>query len=190
MDNTTSLIYAVGIIVLFLALMVWNYGRFATTVTAWCKPLNVKQGKNIKKPKLETGEAVCCYLPLYQCVMVRKSLYGSAGWTLPVCITSLVLIVLRLLNAFLLPINGYVMLITTFMMWIGLLLMFVLYGAVTFQCARMYEFSTVYCVLCMFIAVLVCGRMQTAIAHKMRAMHKEATFSEHKSDTYIKSKHS
>lgn len=183
-------LYSVGIILIFLVLLFWNYGTFACTVVRWCKPLDVKKGKPIKRPPLSAGEAVMCYIPLFQVCMVRKSLYGSYGFSLPLCITSGTFIILRLVNAFLIPINSYVMLVTTFMMWIGLILYFLLYGIVTFQCARMYEFSMLTCILCFLFAQLVCMFLRDKIADKMRDMHKEATFDEHHGDTVIKSRNS
>lgn len=181
---------AVIIILIFLFLLFWNYGNFASTVVRWCKPLDLKKGKKIKAPKLEVGEKIVCYVPLFQVCTVRKSLYGSYGWTLPVCIISAACIVIRLLNAILFPINEIVMLVTTFMMWLGLLLYAVLYTIVTAATARMYEFSTVYVILVALLPQILCSKMQTGIAHKMRAMHKEDTFSEHIGDTVIKSRHS
>lgn len=183
------LLYAIGIIFIFLGLLFWNYGNFAATVVRWCKPLDVKKGKPIKRPPLTAGETVKCYIPIYQALAVRKALTGSYGVTLHVGIISGLLIIIRLINAFLLPINGYVMLATTFMMWIGLLLYFILYGVITFSCARMFEFGNVYAFFVFLFPQILCGTMSNNIADKMRAMHKEETFSEHNGDTVIKSRH-
>ena len=182
--------YALGIIFVALGLIFWNYGGFTSTVVRWCKPLNVKKGKPIKRPPLSAGELVKCYIPVYQACAVRKALHGSYGWTLPVGIVSIILIVVRLLNAFLFPINGYVMLVTTILMWIGLLLYALLYSIVTFNTARMYEFSTAYSILVFIFPQLFCNKMSNNIADKMRAMHKEEVFDEHHGDTVIKSRHS
>lgn len=184
------MLYAVGTIILTLGLLFWNYGGFACTVVRWCKPLSVKKGKPIKRPPLTAGEALGCYVPIYQVCKVRKALHGSYGWTLPVGIISAVLIVVRLVNAFLLPINAYVMLVTTLLMWIGLIMYIVLYSTVTFKTARMYEFSNFYCFLIILLPQLLCNRMSNNIADKMRAMHKEEIFDEHHGDTVIKSRHS
>lgn len=183
------MLYAVGIILVFLGLLFWNYGGFTVTVVRWCKPLNVKKGKPIKRPTLSGGEIAKCYIPLYQACAVHKALHGSYGWTLPVCIISSACIIIRLLNAFLIPINSYVMLVTTFMMWIGLILYMLLYSIVTFNTARMYEFGTVYSVLVLLLPQVLCNKMSNNIADKMRDMHKEEIFDEHNGDTVIKSRH-
>lgn len=183
------MLYAVGTILICLGLLFWHYGNFACTVVRWCKPLDVKKGKPIKRPPLTAGEAFKCYLPIYQACAVRKALHGSYGWTLPVGIMSALFIIIRLLNAFLLPINSYVLFATTIMIWVGILLYIVLYSAVTFSTARMYEFSTFYCILVLLLPQLFCDKMSNNIADKMRAMHKEEAFDEHHGDTVIKSRH-
>ena len=181
--------YAVGTILLVLGLLFWNYGTYAINVVGWCKPLDIQKGKPIKRPRLSAGESFTCFLPIYQVCAVRKALYGTYGWTAPVGIISGLLIVVRLINAFLFPINGYVMLVTTFMMWAGLLLYFLLYGIVSMQCARMYEFSFIYSVIVFLFPQIACMHMRDRIASKMRAMHKEEVFDEHRGDTVIKSRH-
>ena len=139
--------------------MIMYYAKFTITVMRWtAKPVKGKDGR-MRPPKLSTAEKLKCYVPLLQAVMVRERLYLSAGPFGVMSIISIACLVIRAVNAFLLPINELVM------------------------------FSTIILAYIAFILPPIgAWYLATAIPGKMIAMHKEDVFSEHKSETIIKSK--
>lgn len=184
-------LYAIGIFVAFFVMLYGSYARFAWTVTRWSKkPLRSKKTHKLKQPKLSKKEILLGCIPFYQACTVWKALYRKTGWTLPVAILSALLIVTRLINTFLLPINSTVMFVTIWMFYIGFLLQFILYGFVTAYCARLYNFSMLYAFLCFLFPHLACIHMVNNIPHIMIDMRKEEALEENKNDTIIKSKYS
>lgn len=189
----SDLFYAIAIFVLFFALITWHYGNYAQTVMKWSKkPRYVKRkGKTVMLPgKLDTSEIMQCYIPVWQSIMVRKSLYRTAGVFAPISMVGLFLVVLRLIIAFFLSVPPLVHVITIYGVIIGFVIIMLTYGIITADCAKMYGFSNFYIVMCFLLPCLVCNHMTNNIATVMRNMHKEETFNEHNSDTVIKQKHS
>lgn len=166
-----------------------NYGYFTMVVVRWCKKPVKGKNKKQRQPKLTTSETIKCFIPLKQACYVRESLYRTNGPFLIMSIITGVLIVLRLLNTFLLPINGYVMLVTTFMMWLAVILHLIIYGIITADCAHMYDYSWFTIIMCFLFPHIACWYLKNNIPVKMEELQKEETFSEHNGDTVIKSKH-
>lgn len=171
-----------------LGAMLIYYGNFAQTITRWSrKPVKCRDGK-IRQPKLKFGEKLKCFIPIYQVCLVHKALYKSAGWTGIMAAVSAAFIIIRAVNAFLLPISSMVMLCTTFLAYAGVILMLLLYGIVTASTARTYGFSGFMTLISFALPPIGAWYLNTAIPQKMRAIHKEDIFSEHKQDTVIKSR--
>lgn len=186
-------LYAIGIFICFFALLVYNYGNFAVVAVKWAKkPRFVKRkGKRVVLPgKISAGEAIRCYIPIFQAAAVRNALYKSYGPFAVMSIISVVTIVLRLLMTFVIGGTPLLQLISIFAFYIGLILMFLTYGIITADCAKMYGFS-IPCVILQFLFPCVaCFWLQNNIATVMREMHKEETFDEHNADTVVKQRHS
>lgn len=183
--------YAIGIFVVFFIMLYGSYARFAWTVMRWVKkPRRSKKTHKLVQPKLSSGDMIKGCIPFYQACLVHKALYRTYSWTLPVAVVSALFIIIRLVNVFFLPINALVMVITVYMMWIGIIMHIVLYGVVTANCARLYDFSTLRMVMCFIFPHLACIGLVNNIPHKMIDIRKKETFEENKDDTVIKSKHS
>lgn len=183
MFSTAALFFIVIIYVFY------NYGNFAKTVVCWSKaPVRNKNGKLIQ-PKCTTSELVKCYIPIFQVCQVREALYREARVCNVFAIISSVGILVNLFNKFIFAINPLVMLICNVVMLISTAIVILLYGIVTADCARMYGAGWLACVLHFCFSVLSCMFIKNQIPDKMRALHKEDTFSEHNGDTVIKSKH-
>ena len=186
-----NVFYALAIFFLFFVLLYGSYARFAWTIQRWVKkPRKSRKTHKMVQPKLKKKELILGCVPFYQACMVWKALYRSYGWTLPVAIVSALLIFIRLINVIFLPINSVVMLVTAYMIWIGILLHIILYGVVTANCARLYNFSTLRIIACFIVPHLACIGLVNNVPHIMIDMRKTETFEENKNDTVIKSKHS
>lgn len=168
--------------------MITYYAKFTITVMRWtAKPVKGKDGR-MRPPKLSTAEKLKCYVPLLQAVMVHKRLYLSAGPFGVMSVISVVCIVIRVLNAFLLPVNELVMFSTVILAYVGVLLLLFVYSFITASTANMYGFSAFKTFIAFILPPIGAWYLSTAIPGKMIAMHKEDVFSEHKSETIIKSK--
>ena len=176
------------IILLFvLSAMVIYYGKMVATVVKWSqKPRWSKDHKHMRMAPIPMSTRIKCYIPLYQCCVVNKALWSSYGPWLVISIISAVLIVLRLINAFVIGINAYVMLFTSIGIYIGMLLMIITYAVFTARVAYAYGFSFITIVVSIVLAPVAAWYMSTHIPGKMKALYKEETFHEHKSDTVIK----
>lgn len=181
--------YAFLIILMFFFIIYWIYGQMVCVIVRWSKkPRKCKDGK-MRQPKLTVGEIAKCYIPLYQVCYMRLWLYGS---NLVYCILSAICAVcvfLRLLNMFI-PINSYVMFGTVILMYIGVLLHLLIYGIATAAAVKLYGFSWFSIILSLIFPHFMAFFMKSSIPNKMISMQKEDTFSEHKSDTYIKQRNS
>lgn len=186
-----DLFWTIGLYLMFFILVFANYGAFARTVVRWSKkPLVNRKTKKLKQPKLTIAESVVCYLPLAQCVCVRKALYHRAPVTTVSAIISGLLIVVRLVNTFLLPINSYVMFYTSVGILVGTLLLLITYGLVTADCAKMYGYSWFIVIGSFLLPMIFCWWISTTIPYKMRTMYEEEIFNENNGDAVIKRKHS
>lgn len=187
-----DMFWSFGLIIIFFLMLYGNYGAFACMVKKWSrKPIKKKVHDKyvLVTPELTLSEKLGCFVPLYQSIIVRESLYYGAGPFGIMSIVSAVLIILRLLNVFVLTINSYVMFFTAIGMWIGFALHLLVYSIITADCAKMYGFSMLTVILCFLFPYWACWYIKNNVPTKMRDMYKEETFSEHKSDTVIKQKH-
>ena len=186
-QNHPGITYAV-IMLFVLGAMVGYHGKFAETVLRWSKkPVSCKDGK-IRQPKLTMNERLKCYIPIYQECLIRDSLYHSYGPFLIMSVLSAVFIAIRAINAFVISINSTVMFVTVFIGYIGVLMLLLTYALVTASCAKLYGFSWFMVFISFILAPIGAWYMTTRIPAKMRAMHEEEIFHEHKSDTVIKRK--
>ena len=187
----SSFLYAIGIFVLFFIMLYGNYGRFATCVIKYSKkPVKRKvKGKVVMtQPKVSLSEQIPCYIPIWQLVVVRRTLYGYSGVFAPLSIVSIILMLFNIFISFVMPINGYVMLVAHLCMYIGIVINIVLYAIVTADCAKMYGFGNLCVLLNVIIPHLACTWMINNIPHIMSDMRKEKTFEESHGETIIKSK--
>lgn len=183
--------YAILIFIFFFILIYGNYARFAWVIMRWTKkPRKLKNKKELVQPKLTSKERLLGCIPFYQACIVRKCLYRRSGVFNVMAIISFAFIAIRLINTFLLPINSYVMFATIIMMYIGILLHILLYGIVTADCARLYNYGTFCIILCFLFPHLACIHLINNIPHAMIDMRRSQTFEENADDTIIKSKHS
>lgn len=183
-DNYTGLVF-LAILLLVLGAMVVYYGNFVKTLAIWSvEPDYDEKGRRIQ-PKLETSEIVQCYIPVYQAAYAFSFLHYSFGPFRVMSITSLVFIGLRAINAFLLPVSGYVMFATVLLNYVGILLVILTYGIVTFIVARMYGFWWLTCVVCFIIPPLGAWWLAQRIPAQVKALQEEDVFDEH-TDTIIK----
>lgn len=191
MEDNISLLYAVGIYVVCLALMFINYGSFASTVVRWSKEPVIKKGTmKISQPTMSFKESLKCYAPAYQVYIVRKTLYNRVSIPMAVIIYSSVIgIILNIVNKFLFTINSYVMFAFNIVMLVSILLFYVSYAVVTADCAHMYGFGWLCVVLCFLFPHISCWYLHNNIPRKMRALHHERIFHEHSKDTVIRQKH-
>lgn len=186
-----DLFWTVGLYLMFFILIYGNYGVFAVTVCKWSKKpiIKRKNGKEIYVARdISTADKVKCFIPLLQAVKVKEALYGKKGFFAPLSIVSAVLIILRLLNAFFISVNSYFMFFTIIGLYIGIILHLLIYAIITADCAKMYNFSWLTIILNFLFPYWACWYLKNNVPNKMRALFKEETFSEHKSDTIIKSK--
>ena len=187
MTDTQALLYAIGIFVVGLGCMFWNYGTFAITVVRWSKkPIVAKGTKKLKQPPLPFKERALCYLPGFQAYMVRKALYRSGGALSVILLIACIGIILNLINKFLLPINGYVMFFMNIAMYLCVFLFWLMHAIITADCAHIYGFSWFTIILCFLLPHLFCWYLHNNIPDKMRQIHKEEVFHEHHGDTVIK----
>lgn len=190
MSDMQGFAYAVAIYVLFLFMLFWNYGQFTIIVVRWSKEPTIDRKNNkIRQPSLSLKEVALCYIPFYQCFLVRKTLHRVGGIYGGLVATSAMGIIWNLFNKFVIPINGYVMFVSSIIMFISVFLFWLSYALVTFDCARMYSASTLVCILCLLLPHLFCVCLQTSIPKKMRALHKEEIFNGNNGDTVIKRKY-
>lgn len=190
MSDTQALFYAIGIYVVFFAAIFWHYGQLTATVVRWSKPPVRKKGSNvITQPKLTLGEKVKCYIPMYQACLVRKSLYRSSGVFGVLAIIASAGILGNLFNKFVFAINSYVMFAFNIIMFVSVLLFWLVYAIITADCAKMFGFSWMTIVLCFVAPWLACWYLTNNVPTKMKAIHKEATFSEDNGHTVIKQRH-
>lgn len=182
-------IYALATFILFISLCVYNYALFTWTVMRWTKkPLKSKKDGKLIQPKLTMGERIKGCIPIYQAALVRKSLYKTGTVSTVFSIIAGVLILLRLINSFFLPINSYVMFATVIGMFIAVIIMFLLYGIITADCAKMYNMSWFTIMLCFLFPMVFCYRLTNNIPHKMLDLRKAKTFEANHGDTNIKQK--
>lgn len=177
---------------IFLALFFGNYAVFAWMVLKWVKkPIKRKvKGKTTYiQPQLTVGERIRCCIPVWQAVEVRRAMYGSAGAFAPIGIVSMVLILINFITAFILPINGYVMLAGHICFYVGFIASWIISGIVTADCARLYDFGKLTIVLNFLLPNVFCFYIKNNIPRIMADMRKQKTF-EQSEDTVIKSKHS
>lgn len=186
MSNHPGITYVL-ILISVLAAMVIYYGNMVATVVKWSqKPRWSKDHKRIRMNEIPLQMRLKCYIPVFQCCIVNKTLWGSYGPWMVTSILSVVLILIRLLNAFVIGINPYVMFFTSIGIYLGLLLMIVTYAVVTARVAYAYGFSFLMVLLSVVLSPIAAWYMSTHIPGKMKALYKEETFHEHKSDTVIK----
>lgn len=187
MLDTQAFLYAVAIYVIGLGMLFWNYGTFTATIVKWSRPpIKSAKNKKITQPPLSISEKLKCYIPGYQAVLVRKSLYKKSGIFGPLMIIAVAGIVLNLINKFLLGISPMVMLVMSIIMYICTVLFIALYGIITADCAKMYGFSVLTIILCFLIPYLWCWYLHNNVPNIMRKMYKEDTFHEHTGDTVVK----
>ena len=186
-----ALVQAIAIFLICFIMMYGNYGRFATTVIRYSKkPVKRKfKGKVIlTQPKVSFTESLPGYIPIWQAVVVRRTLYGYAGFTAPLAIVSLVLIVFNLFVSFVWAINSYVLFFAHIGMWLAIILHLILYAIVTADCAKMYGFGNICILLNVLLPHVACTWMVNNIPHIMSDMRKAKTFEENDGETVIKSK--
>lgn len=186
-------IYAVAAFVLFFALIYGNYGKLVCTIMKYSKkPVKKRvKGKMVMTyESLTFKESIKGYIPIWQAVVMRKTLYGYAGFTAPMAIVSIVCIVFNLIVSYVLPINPLVMLIAHLCMYLGIIVNVIMYAIVTVDCANMYGFGKICMLLNALVPHLACTWMINNIPHIMADMHKDKTFEENHGETVIKSKHS
>lgn len=82
-----------------------------------------------------------------------------------------------------------VMFVAHILFYIGFLASWIMYGIITADCARLYDFGKLTIVLNFLLPHLFCFYIKNNVPHIMLDMRKEKTF-EQSSDTVIKSKHS
>lgn len=187
MSDQQAMLYAIGIIIIGFGAMFWNYGIFAVTTVRWShKPIVDKVTKRMKAPKLAAKEAILCYIPGVQLVMVCKALYKKTTIMLPIQIIAWAGVVLNILHKYLFPINWQVMFIFNIIMWLCTLTIYLSYSVITVKCAYMYGFSWFSMLLCFVFPFLWCWWLHNNVPTKMRQLYKEDTFSEHHGDTIIK----
>ena len=183
-DNYTWLVF-LTILILVLGAMVIYYGNFVKVLAKWSvEPEHDEKGKLIQ-PELEKSEIIQCYIPVYQAAYAYSFLHYSFGPFRVMSILSVALIVLRALNTFLLPINGYVMLATTLLNYVGILLLLLTYGIVTFIISRMYGFWWLTSVVCFLVPPLGAWWLTQRIPSQVKSLQEEDVFDEH-TDTIIK----
>lgn len=188
----SDILVFVGLLGIFLALFFGNYAMFALTVLKWVKkPIKRKVKGKVKlvQPPNTLGERVRCCIPVWQAVEVRRAMYGTAGAFGPIGIISIVLILVNFVTAFILPINGYVMLAGHVCFYIGFIAAWIISGIITADCARLYDFGKLTIVLNFLLPNIFCFYIKNNIPHIMADMRKQKTF-EQAEDTVIKPKHS
>ena len=188
----SGLIYAIVLFVLFFALLTYSYGQFACVVLKWSKKPRIakKNGKKILMPgKLTTSEYINCYIPVLQAVAVRKALYKKNGPFLVMGVLGIILVLLRLVGTFILAAPVLVHVITIYGILLGIILIFLTYGIITADCAKMYGFNYFIIFTNFLVPCIACFWLQNNIADAMRKLHKEDTFNEHTADTVVKQRH-
>lgn len=183
--------YAAGLFILFFVLLYANYGNFAKTIVRWSKkPIPKKGSKKIVQPKLTAKELILCYIPFVQCCVVRKALYRRSTVCNVFSGISAFLIIARLINTFLLPINSYVMFFTSIGIFVGLFIHLLTYGIVTADCAKMYGYSWFMIILCFILPMIACWWATTTVPYRMQTLYQKEIFNERNADTVIKRKRS
>lgn len=187
----SSFVYALGIFILFFVLVYGHYATFAWTVCKYTKKMKrVKRDGKVKMvfPPLTTSERILSCIPFYQCAVVRKALYGSATVTSILSILSLVLILANIVVSLFFPFNGYVVFFLHIGFYIGVIIGFLLYGIVTFDCARMYDCGMLVSILAFIFPHVFCFNIRNAIPHYMGKLAKEGVFKSKYGDTSTKQK--
>lgn len=180
----------VGLMLSFLCLFFGNYGVFAMTVLRWTKrPIKTKsKGKIVyMQPKLTVGEKVRCCIPMWQAIEVHKALYNGMGVLGVLGIVAMIFITINFITAFILPINGLVMFVGHILFFIGFPIACVVYGIITANCARLYDFGKLTIALNFLFPHICCSHVKNNIPRIMRELRRDKTFEE-SGDTVIKSK--
>lgn len=185
-----DLFWTVGLYLMFFILLVGNYGALARTVVRWTKKPTKRTKRGIVQPKLTFKENVLCYIPIVQCVYLRKALYKRAPIATVIGAISGALILVRLINTFLIPINSYVMFFTSIGILVGMFMMLLLYGFITADCAKMYGYGWFLIILNFLIPFVACWFISSNIPYKMRTMYEKEIFNEQNGGAVIKRKHS
>lgn len=188
----TDFLFFIGLLLIFFVLFFGNYAAFAWMILRWVKkPVKRKsKGKVIMvQPKISAGERIKCCIPVWQAVEVRKAMYGSSGVFAPIAIVALVFMVTNCIISWFIPINAMVMFVAHILFYIGFLASWIMYGIITADCARLYDFGKLTIVLNFLLPHLFCFYIKNNVPHIMLDMRKEKTF-EQSSDTVIKYKHS
>lgn len=180
-EETTALLYAAGIYLIFFAVIVINYGAYAVTVVRWTKRPNMSsKSRKIPQPEMSLREKIPCYIPVYQVLKVYWTIKTSRFYFVEgVAAFACVGIVVNLINKFLFSINSYVMFACNIWMLVSVLIIMLLYGIITAVDAHVYDFSTLNVVLCFLFSVLWCWYLRCNIPNIMREAYKEEVFSEH-----------
>lgn len=174
----------IPILVLFLVLVTWHYGIFVATLCKWSqKPRVSKKGKLVY-PEIEVSDKVQCFVPLWQVTMVQKALYRKCSISRILTIVVYVIIALRAINVFLLPISGEVLIVTTFALYFALVIWILMYAFITANCSRMFSFGFLVTLLNFLMPYVFCFYLKTNIPKIMMEMRKEDTFKDG-SDTLI-----
>lgn len=187
----SALFYALGIFVLFFAMIYGNYGRFAVSVVRYSKkPVKRRvRGKVVTTyPKVPVSEQISCYVPIWQTVVVRRTLHNRAGYSAPLAIMSICLIMFNMFISFVWAPNGYVLFAAHICMYIGILLHIILYGIVTADAVNIYGFSNFVTFLNFIAPHLACTIAYSKIPTIMSDMFKAKTFEENDGEVVIKSK--
>lgn len=164
------------------------YGKMVATIVKWSqKPVRSKNNphKGIRMREISFKKKWKCYIPLYQCCIAQKTLWGGYGPWLVISIVAAVLVIVRLVNALVIGISPYVMFFTAIGMYLGMLLIIILYAVTTVRIALAYGFNWLIIVLSVVLPPIAAWYMSTHIPGVMKALYKEETFHEHLSDTVI-----
>lgn len=177
----------VGVMLIAFGLLTGNYGSYAVTCVRWLKPFKVLPGQPIKQPKMSSSEQFQCYIPCLHLIKVNNSLGGPKIWNV-INVLGLVFILINLFNKFVFAINGVVMLFCSILMFIGIILYWLSYGAVTAYSSYTFGFSGLVTLLCFLFPHLFCWYQKNNIPTKMKLVHKKKVFDEHTDDYVIKDK--
>lgn len=146
--------------------------------TTTIRSLTPRSKKSKKLKKLPVSKVILSYVPVYQMILLRKTLYnGHAGYTVPIAIAIPVLLVTRLLVYFLLPYQ-LLYLITAIGVIVALLLHHALYVLVVYDMAKMVQGSVPLRVATIFFPFGTAGFIKLKFPKTIAQHEKEKRFKE------------
>lgn len=159
--------------------------------TCWRIMHRRKKGKKYKVDKQPTGDKILSVLPLGSACMAHKAFYNEVGWIGIASIISAILMGIRLLftlfppliyAAATNPVLATMSVYSLYSMWLGYLIMHIIYAYTYIDIARMFRFNAITYILLALLPYFTVFIMITKVPMQLKESEEEVfdnRFGEH-----------